>query len=281
MAVQAASWAARKAVDASGIPPSGIGVICNTSVYRDFLEPGTAVCVQQQLGLPASFINLDVTNACVGMLDGVLVVAGMIEAGTVDYGLVVDAEPVKDLQVATIRRLRRWSTSAADLRAELPTLTLGCGAAALLLCRSDLAPAGRNHRLTGAVARAAPQYCELCHASADKMMTDARGLLVHGGQLFLQTWQVAQEVFGWTASNIDVAVPHQVSKKVHAQGMQTTGLPADKVVSTYTMRANVASASLGIALSVAQQEGRLQPGMRVALLAIGSGINCIMAEVMW
>jgi 3-oxoacyl-[acyl-carrier-protein] synthase III len=67
-------------LDASGISPSRIGVICNTSVYRDFLEPGVAVCVQQQLGLPGSCINLDVTNACVGMLEGMLLVAGMIEA---------------------------------------------------------------------------------------------------------------------------------------------------------------------------------------------------------
>jgi 3-oxoacyl-[acyl-carrier-protein] synthase-3 len=51
--------------------------------------------VQQQLGLPASCINVDVTNACVGMLEGMLVVAGMIEAGTSDYGLVVDAEPIQ------------------------------------------------------------------------------------------------------------------------------------------------------------------------------------------
>jgi 3-oxoacyl-[acyl-carrier-protein] synthase III len=43
----------------------------------------------------------------------------------------------------------------------------------------------------------------------------------------------------------------------------------------------VASASLGIALSVAAQEGQLRPGMRVALMAFDSGINCIMAEVMW
>jgi 3-oxoacyl-[acyl-carrier-protein] synthase-3 len=113
------------------------------------------------------------------------------------------------------------------------------------------------------------------------MVTDAKGLLVHGGQLFLQTWERAKTVFGWTADNIDVAVPHQVSKKVHAQGMQLTGIPASNVVSTYPHRGNVASASIGIALSVAVREGRVQPGMRVALLAIGSGINCIMAEVMW
>jgi 3-oxoacyl-[acyl-carrier-protein] synthase-3 len=99
---QAATWSARKALDASGIPPSRIGVICSTSVYRDYLEPSVAVCVQQQLGLPASCINFDVTNACAGMLDGMLLVAGMIEAGTCDYGLVVCGEPLQVRQQSCV-----------------------------------------------------------------------------------------------------------------------------------------------------------------------------------
>lgn len=44
---------------------------------------------------PASCITLDVTNACVGMLNGLMTVATMIEAGVVDYALVVDAEAVE------------------------------------------------------------------------------------------------------------------------------------------------------------------------------------------
>jgi 3-oxoacyl-[acyl-carrier-protein] synthase-3 len=145
---------------------------------------------------------------------------------------------LQDLQEATIKRLRHWSTSAAEVRSELPTLALGCGAVAALLCRSNLAPAGCNHRLTGAVARSAPQHCGMCCANRDKMVTDSKGLLVHGGQLFLQTWQVVVESFGWTAESIDLAVPHQVSKKVHAQGMQMTGIDADKVVATYPQLGN-------------------------------------------
>jgi 3-oxoacyl-[acyl-carrier-protein] synthase-3 len=90
--LQAGTWAARKALEASGIPTDSIGVIVNTSVYRDFLEPGMAVCIHNELGLPASCVCMDVTNACVGMVNGLVTVASMIEAGVCDYGLVVDAE---------------------------------------------------------------------------------------------------------------------------------------------------------------------------------------------
>jgi 3-oxoacyl-[acyl-carrier-protein] synthase-3 len=91
-AVQAATWASRKAMDAARVPVDRIGVICHTSATRDHLEPSVAVCVQQQLGLPADCINFDVTNACLGMMNGIMVVAGMIEAGVCDYGLVACAE---------------------------------------------------------------------------------------------------------------------------------------------------------------------------------------------
>jgi 3-oxoacyl-[acyl-carrier-protein] synthase III len=65
------------------------------------------------------------------------------------------------------------------------------------------------------------------------VVKDAKQMLVQGGPLFRQTWQVAQDSFGWTADSIDLAGPHQVSKKVHALGMQVTGIAAEKVVSTY------------------------------------------------
>jgi hypothetical protein len=50
--LQAPTWAARKAIEASGIDPNCIGIICNTSVWRDYLEPGMAVCIHHELGLP-------------------------------------------------------------------------------------------------------------------------------------------------------------------------------------------------------------------------------------
>lgn len=101
--LQTATWAARKALDASGVAPGRVGVICSTSVSRDCLEPSAAVCVQHALGLPPSCMNLDVSNACMGMMNGMLVVAGMIESGVCEYGLVVCSE---NLQV----RLRCWRT---------------------------------------------------------------------------------------------------------------------------------------------------------------------------
>jgi 3-oxoacyl-[acyl-carrier-protein] synthase-3 len=184
------------------------------------------------------------------------------------------------MQEATIQRLSR-STNLAEFRTQLPTLTLGCGAAAMLLCRSDLAPPGRRHILTGAVARSAPECCNMCRASFNVMHTDAHAMLVAGGDLCQLTWEAAEQSLGWAPGCIDVVVAHQVSKKVLARAVKATGLSADQFVSTFSYLGNVAAASAGIALSIAEKQGRLQPGKRVALVGFGSGINCIVAEVMW
>ena len=44
---------------------------------------------------------------------------------------------------------------------------------------------------------------------------------------------------------------------------------------------NIGPASVPIALSKLKETGRLAKGTRVALLGIGSGLNCSMAEVEW
>jgi 3-oxoacyl-[acyl-carrier-protein] synthase-3 len=44
--------ACRKVIESSGVDPNRIGIICNTSVWRDYLEPGMAVCIHHELGLP-------------------------------------------------------------------------------------------------------------------------------------------------------------------------------------------------------------------------------------
>ena len=75
----AATLAAEKAIEESGIDRSRIGVIINTSVCRDYLEPSTACIVHGNLGLAPHCLNFDVGNACLAFLNGMDVAARMIE----------------------------------------------------------------------------------------------------------------------------------------------------------------------------------------------------------
>lgn len=279
---EVAAQAAEKALVQAGIDRSRIGIIINTSVCRDYIEPSTACLVHDRLGLASECLNFDLGNACLAFLSGMQVVGNMIERGQIDYGLIVNGESARFVQETTIQRFQRPDTTAQDFWDQFATLTLGSGAVAMVLTRTDLAPEG--HRFTGIVNRAATQHSGLCRGQLDYMYTDAVALLKAGLGLAAQTFEHAKEAFGWTDSagvNVDEYVLHQVSG-THTGGIcQALGLEPKKVMAIFPEFGNMGPASVPIVLSKAAESGRLHKGSRVALMGIGSGLNCSMAEVIW
>ena len=77
---------AEKAIRISGIDKQQIGALVHGSVCRDFLEPATACGVHHRLGLPNRCAVYDVSNACLGLLSGMVQAANMIELGQIRAG---------------------------------------------------------------------------------------------------------------------------------------------------------------------------------------------------
>ena len=266
----------------SGIDRSRIGIIVNTSVCRDYIEPSTACLVHNRLGLSPECLNFDLGNACLGFLSGMQMVSNMIERGQIDYGLIVDGESARFVQEATIARLQRPETTAQEFLEQFATLTLGSGSVAMQRPRTHLAPNG--HRSTGVANRPATQHSGLCRGQNDHMVTDAKGLLVAGLELASETFNIAKNDFGWSKDGVDQVdeyVMHQVSGTHTVNLCQTLGLDSKKVLAIYPEFGNIGPASVAIVLSKAAETGRLHKGSRIALMGIGSGLNCSMAEVIW
>ncbi len=275
----AATQAAEKMIQESGVDRNRIGVIINTSVCRDYLEPSTACIVHGNLGLDENCINFDVGNACLAFMNGMDIAARMIERGEVDYALIVDGESSGPITEATIERMLDPNIGSKEFRAEFASLTLGSGAAAMLMARADLEPEG--HRYLGSVSRSATQFNRLCHGQMDRMVTDTRSLMAEGLKLAARTFEVAKNGFGWVVSELDQFVIHQVSK-VHTESVaRLLGMDLSKVHTIYPSMGNVGPASVPIVLSKIKELGKLRRGDRVALLGIGSGLNCSMAEIVW
>src|SRR5918995_1648882 len=102
--------------------------------------------VHHALGLPESCLIYDASNACLGILTGMLQVANMIELGQIRAGLVVGTEDGRSLVQTTVERLN--ADPAIDRRAIkqfVASLTIGSGSVAVLLC--DCALSRKRHRL--------------------------------------------------------------------------------------------------------------------------------------
>jgi len=278
-ASDAATLAGVKALADAGIEPSRVGLLVNTSVSRDFLEPSTASIVSGNLGLGDECQNFDVANACLAFLNGMDIASRMIERGEIEYALVVDGETANLAYDKTMERLLLPDVTAEQFRNELATLTLGCGAAAMVLARAELVPGAPRYR--GGVTRAATEWNGLCRGNLDQMVTDTRMLLIEGMKLAQKTFIAAKIALGWVVEELDEFVIHQVSKAHTAAFIKAFGIDPKKVMTIFGEHGNIGPASVPIVLSKLREMGRLKKGDRVALLGIGSGLNCSMAEVVW
>jgi 3-oxoacyl-[acyl-carrier-protein] synthase-3 len=267
--------AGEAALAKAGVSPSDIGLLINTSVTRQQLEPSVAVGLHHGLGLPSSALNFDVANACLGFVNGISLAAGMIQSGQIRYAMVVNGEDADQIQVNTIERLLANPVKRKDFMSEFATLTLGSGSAAVVLGRADEHPEG--HRILGGVTRAATEFHELCVGSVQGMFTDAKALLKGGLELVVSAWREASSEWSW--SKMDRYITHQVSR-VHTDAIvDSVGLDRDKVPTTFPTWGNVGPAS--IPLTLAAEEATLKKGDRVLLMGVGSGLNTAMMEIAW
>jgi 3-oxoacyl-[acyl-carrier-protein] synthase III len=272
----AAAMAGAKALAEAGIRPEQVGVMINSSVSREHLEPSTAVAVHHQLGLPTSCLNFDLANACLGFVNAIQLAGTMIDAGQVDYALIVDAEGSRHTQEVTLDRLSSPDATAADFKSQFATLTLGSGAAAMVLGRADHHPEG--HRVVGGVSRAGTEHHDLCVGDLTKMRTDSKKLFEYGIALALDTWRGAAGEFGWEGT-IDWFVAHQTST-VHLRAMAAElGVDPQRFPTTVELYGNIGPAA--VPFTLAKTADRMRSGERVLLLGIGSGLNTSFAEIAW
>ncbi len=274
-----AAQAAEKAIEQAKITREQVGILVNTSVCRDYIEPSTASIVHSKIGLPETCMNFDLGNACLAFINGMDMVGNMIEQGQIDYGIVVNGESSEYSTEKTIEKLLNPEVDEETFRSNFATLTLGSGSAAMVLGRSDLAEGG--HPFLGGVNLAATEHNRLCYGQVDGMVTKGHELLTAGLGLAARTWKKAVDEFGWKIEDFDHCVIHQVSKVHTEQFCQIIGLDVDSVFRLYPKFANIGPAGVPIVLSKLNEEGRFKSGDRIALMGIGSGLNCTMAELRW
>ena len=279
LASDAATLAARKALEDAGIGADKVGLLVNTSVSRDYLEPSTASIVSGNLGVSDQCMTFDVANACLAFINGMDIAARMLERGEIDYALIVDGETANLVYEKTLERMALPGVTADDFRNEMAALTLGCGAAAMVMARSELVPDAPRYR--GGVTRSATEWNQLCRGNLDRMVTDTRMLLIEGIKLAQKTFMAAREALGWAVEELDQFVIHQVSQPHTAAFIKNFGIDPKKVMTIFGEHGNIGPASVPIVLSKLKQLGKLKKGDRIALLGIGSGLNCSMAEVVW
>jgi 3-oxoacyl-[acyl-carrier-protein] synthase-3 len=282
---EGAAAAGEQALARSGVKREDIGCLLFTSVSRDMMEPATASFVHRSLGLPTSCLLFDISNACLGFLDGMVTLANMIELGQVRSGLIVAGETAEDLIASTLRHLLNDpNLTRKSIKPLFASLTIGSGAVALVM--TDRAYQETGHFLRGGGYAANTRHNDLCQGGQNAeqgtlMSTDSELLLEKGIETAARCWQAFYDQLGWKKESIDRFFCHQVGR-AHAQLLfATLGLDSGKNYETLPMLGNVGSVSAPITMAMGIEQGALLHGQRAALLGIGSGINSLMLGIDW
>ena len=283
---EVAAKAGELALERSGIAREKIGCLIHASVSRDFLEPATASLVHERLGLSGDAAIFDLSNACLGVLNGMAQVAGMIETGQIEAGLIVSGETAEPLHEATMQKLLEdRKLDRRRLKMQFASLTIGSAAAAVVLARGS---EGEGRRLLGGAVGTDSSANRLCKADPDDatpagpiMNTDSEGLLHAGCELAARTWEKMKKRLSWDNSTPDHIYTHQVGKAHAKLTLDTLKLPAEKDFPTVSFMGNTGSAALPGALALGVEQERMRRGDKLALLGIGSGLSCLMLGMEW
>ncbi|TWU66580.1 3-oxoacyl-[acyl-carrier-protein] synthase 3 [Crateriforma conspicua] len=265
-----------------------VGCLIHASVCRDFLEPATASRVHHELGLPPQCWVYDVSNACLGLINGAVQIASLIQSGAIESGIVVGTENSRPLLESTIAALNAdTSLNRNRIKPAFASLTIGSGSCAWLLTH-------RNHsrsqtRLTSAIARAHTEFNDLCRSDHDTagagmqplMETDSQRLMVEGIATGAAALKDLLHDSTWSAEQIDRTVCHQVGSKHRLLMLEAMGLSPDNDSVTFPFLGNTGSVALPLTLASAVVNGDIRDGHRVAMCGIGSGINSVMIAADW
>jgi 3-oxoacyl-[acyl-carrier-protein] synthase III len=248
-----AAQAATAALDRAGLAAAEVDLVLVATSTADEITPNAAPLVAGLIGAERAGAA-DLGSACTGWLAGLSLACGHIESGRARHAVVVGADFLSRFLDPTDR-----STT--------PLFADGAGAAVISEVRGD-----------GAIG---PVLLRADHAGADLIRLERGRLISMQGQETFKAavsrlTEITQEALaaaGRELEDIDLFVYHQANSRIIKAVGQRLGLDPDRVVDYVGRFGNSSTATLPIALSVAETEGRLHPGDTVLLATFGGGFT--------
>ena len=265
---QMAIKAAKAALDRAGLVADQIDAIIVATSTPDLTFPSVATMVQAGLGMTRGFA-FDVQAVCAGFVFALANADGLIRSGQAERVLVIGAE--------TFSRLMDWEDRGT-------CVLFGDGAGAVVLEAAE----GERGILSTDL-NSDGSYRDILYVdggvsttgTAGKLRMQGNVLFRHAVEKLAETAHRAIDKAGLTPGDIDWLVPHQANARIIAATAQRMNLPMDKVVLTVADHGNTSAASIPLALSVADRDGKLNAGDVVVTEAIGGGLSWGAVVLRW
>jgi 3-oxoacyl-[acyl-carrier-protein] synthase-3 len=276
-----AERAARAALAKAGWEPKDVEAIVFASIQGDHVFPGDGCYLQARLGIPG-VPAIDLRNACSGFLYGLSVANAWIRSGVYKKVLLVGAEiHSTGLDVST--RGRDTAVIFGD----------GAGAACLEACDDPERGVLSVHlhadgRYAKELSGEAPGAIYHPRVSVKQIEDGSVYPHMEGQKVFKHAISKMPEVVrealaanGLATTDLKLLVPHQANMRIAEMVQRSLELRDDQVFNNIQKYGNTTAATIPILLSELERDGRLKPGMKVALVGFGSGFTWGSAYVVW
>lgn len=252
--------AARRALSDAGLKASDIDLVLVATMTPDELTPNTAPLVADALGIRVG--AYDIGAACTGWLSALSAGAAQVETGRAERVLVIGAET---LSRVTNMDDKRTASLFGDGAAAVVLAPEGDGAIGPILLASD-----------GGMADA----ISATHTERLLMM-DGHTTFNMAVKVLIESTRQALDRAGLALDDIDVFVYHQANGRIIRTVSERLGLPAERVADYVGETGNTSAASIPLTLSLLREDGRLRPGQRLLLAAVGAGFTWGAGVVEW
>jgi 3-oxoacyl-[acyl-carrier-protein] synthase-3 len=258
-----AARAGHAALERAGLPAAELDLVLVATTTADEMAPNAAPLVAGLLGARSAAV-MDVGSACTGWLAAVALATGQIESGRIQHALVIGAD---------------FLSQFLDVSDRATSVLFADGAGAAVISCQEIAPGEAI----------GPVILHADAAGAQLIRLERGGpIRMQGHETFRAAVdcmsRVTEEALGSAGcvkQEIDLFVYHQANSRIIRAVGERLQLPAEQVVDYVDRFANSSTATLPIALTVAEREGRLQPGNRVLLAAFGAGFTWGATVVRW
>jgi 3-oxoacyl-[acyl-carrier-protein] synthase III len=265
-----------RAIHTAGIRPDDIDLILLATLTPDYWMPSTAALVKEAIGNTKA-TAFDVMAACSGFVYGFATAQAYIQAGLAKHVLVIGSELL---------------TRFLDYTDRSTCILFGDGAGAVVLSATD-EPGGA----LGVEMTTEPQGAYMIWLPAGGSKSPPSAETISRGEHYVrmegnQTYRFATKTMATTAlesirrsglepSDIDLFIPHQANVRIIEAVAKGLDLPMDKMFVNLDKYGNTSAASVPIALAEAVNEGRVQVGDNVTIVAFGAGFTSGAVTINW
>ena len=256
--------AALNAINDAKINCTEIDAIIVATSTPDTTFPSVATIVQGALGITTGFA-FDVQAVCAGFIFALATADALIVSKQANRVLVIGAE--------TFSRIMNWEDRTTSV-------LFGDGAGAIIIEGTSSSGSSTDPGILATDLNSDGRYRDLLYVDGGVSSTQTTGVLVmqgkevfkHAVEKLSSTAHSVLEKAALSPSDIDWMVPHQANIRIIKATAQKLKLPMEKVIVTVNDHGNTSAASIPLALSSANFEGKLKKGDLILMEAIGGGL---------